>query len=239
MVCATAPDRPAAIAIALAVVADALRLGIRSRHPAGERPVPAVVRRLEEHRLPELIVAAVARDPDVSRAAAAPGRFPGHFADARLPADLRLARPQLVTERAAFWLVLEQRNGHLKDHGLASGYASIITVAGSEPSPGGLGPSTAIRAKCADGGGGGQGKHRMGLSNGGPDTRSGLAVFLAERPVRLSGKFLSPAGNCSGPVIDAPCVSSSGSGSGTTHASGDLPTVTCPSRRRSTNRADG
>ena len=27
----------------------------------------------------------------------------------------------------------------------------------------------------------------------GPDTRSGLAVSLAGQPVRLSGKFLSPA----------------------------------------------
>ena len=67
-------------------------------HPAGERPVPAVVRRLVEHRLPELVVAAVAGDPDVAHAAAAPGRFPGRLADARFPAHLRLARPQLVTE---------------------------------------------------------------------------------------------------------------------------------------------
>ena len=29
----------------------------------------------------------------------------------------------------------------------------------------------------------------MGLGNGGPDARSGLAVSLAEQPVRLSGKF--------------------------------------------------
>ena len=35
--------------------------------------MPAVVRRFEEHRLPELVVAAVARDPDVSHAAAAAG----------------------------------------------------------------------------------------------------------------------------------------------------------------------
>jgi len=83
-----APDRPAAVAVALAVAAAALRVGIRSRHPAGERPVPAVVRRLEEHRLPELVVAAVAHDPDVSHAA--PGRFPGRCADARRPTHLRL-----------------------------------------------------------------------------------------------------------------------------------------------------
>jgi hypothetical protein len=36
-----------------------------------------------------------------------------------------------------------------------------------------------IRAGCADRDGGGQHKHRMGLRDGGPDTRSGLAVSLA------------------------------------------------------------
>jgi hypothetical protein len=92
--------------------------------------VPAVVRRVEEHRLPELVVAAVAGDPDVSHAAPAPGRFPGRCADAGLPAHLRLAGPQLVTERAALWLVPEQRNEHLNDHARTSGYASMIIVAG-------------------------------------------------------------------------------------------------------------
>ena len=33
----------------------------------------------------------------------------------------------------------------------------------------------------------------MGLGDGGPCARSGLAVSLAEQPVRLSGKLLSPA----------------------------------------------
>jgi hypothetical protein len=88
--------------------------------------VPAVVWRLEEHRLPELVVAAVARDPDVSHAAAAPGRFPGWLAEARCPAHLRLAWPRLVTERAVLWLVLEQRNGHLDDHALTSRYESMV-----------------------------------------------------------------------------------------------------------------
>jgi hypothetical protein len=92
------------------------------------RPVPAVVRRLEEHRLPELVVAPVARDCYVSHAAAAPGGLPGRLADARLPAHLRLAGPQLVTERAALWLVLEQRSGHLDDHALTSLIASTITA---------------------------------------------------------------------------------------------------------------
>ena len=61
----------------------------------------------------------------------------------------------------------------------------MITVA--------VGPGAVIRAGCADRGGGGQGKHRMGLGDSGPDTRGGLAVSLAEQPVRLSGKFLGTA----------------------------------------------
>ena len=66
----------------------------------------------------------------------------------------------------------------------------MIAAAGSEPGPGGVGPGAVIRAGCADRGGGGESKHRMGLGHGGPNARSGLAVFLAEQPVRLSGKFL-------------------------------------------------
>jgi hypothetical protein len=53
-------------------------------------------------------MAAVAGDADVSRAAAALGGFPGRLADARLPAQLRLAGPQLMTEWAALRLILEQ-----------------------------------------------------------------------------------------------------------------------------------
>ena len=67
--------------------------------------------------------------------------FPGRCADARLPAHLRLAGPELVTERAGFRLVLEQRNGHLNDHAQTSRHASIITAAGSEPGPSGIGPA--------------------------------------------------------------------------------------------------
>jgi hypothetical protein len=99
-----------------------------SGHPAGERLVPAVVRRLEEYRLPELVVAAVAGDADVPHAAAARGGFPGWFAHARRPAHLCLARPQLVTERAGFGLVLEQGSRHLNDHARTSLYESMITV---------------------------------------------------------------------------------------------------------------
>ena len=107
-----------------------LRIG--SGHPAGERPVPAVVRRLEEHRLPELLMAAVARDSDVSHAAAAPGRLPGRLAEARGPAHLRLAGPQPVTERTGFRLVLEQRNGHLNDHCLTGCHESMTIVTCTE-----------------------------------------------------------------------------------------------------------
>ena len=42
-------------------------------------------------------------------------------------------------------------------------------------------------------GGRGQGQYCMGLGHGGPGARGGLAVSLAERPVRLSGKFLGTA----------------------------------------------
>jgi hypothetical protein len=90
--------------------------------------VPAVVRRFKEHRLPELVVAAVARDSDVSHAAAALGSLLGRLAEARRPAHLRLAGPQLMTERTGFRLILEQRSGHLNDHALTSCYESMIIV---------------------------------------------------------------------------------------------------------------
>ena len=69
----------------------------------------------------------------------------------------------------------------------------MITAAGSEPGPGGIGPGAVIRAGCADRGGGGQSKDRMGLGSGGPGTRGGLAVSLAEQFMRLSGEFLGTA----------------------------------------------
>ena len=52
-----------------------------------------------------------------------------------------------------------------------------------------------IHTGCADRGGGGQGKHRMGLGDGGPCARAGLAVSLAGQPVRFCGKFFGAAGN--------------------------------------------
>ena len=151
--------------------------------------MPAIVRGLVERRLPQLTVAGSAGDHRVPHAPPACRGFPGRPADARLPAHLRLARPQLVTERAAFRLVLEQRNGHLDDHARTSRSTSMITAGRSEPGPGGVGPDPGLRAGRTDRGGGGQGQHRVGLGNGGPDGGSGLAVSLAEQPVRLSGKF--------------------------------------------------
>ena len=57
----------------------------------------------------------------------------------------------------------------------------MITVAGSERGPGSVGPGAVIRIGCADCGGGAKSKHRMGPGNGGPDSRRGLAVSLAEK----------------------------------------------------------
>ena len=65
----------------------------------------------------------------------------------------------------------------------------MITAAGSGPGPGSVGPGAVIRTRCAGRGGGGQDGHRMGLGDGGPDARSGLAVCLAGQPVRLRSKF--------------------------------------------------
>ena len=167
----------------------------------------------------------------MAHAAAAPSRLPGRLADARCPAHLRLAGPQLVSERAALWFVLEQKNRHLDDHVRTSRYASMITAAGSEPGPGGVGPGAVICTGCADGGGGGQSKHRMGLSHGGPGTRGGLAVSLAEQPVRLGGKFLSAqlmlwsAHRCS------TCLVVLALGVIPRTPPGELPPVACPQRQ--------
>jgi hypothetical protein len=98
--------------VAAVAVTRVVTAGGRVRHPAAQGLVPAVVRRLEEDRLPELVVAAVAGDHDVAHAAAAPGGFAGRLAQARLPAHLRPAGPQLVTERAVLGLVLEHRDGY-------------------------------------------------------------------------------------------------------------------------------
>jgi hypothetical protein len=102
--------------------------------------VPAVVRRFEEHGLSELVVATAARDPDVSDAAAAPGSLPGQLAEARCPAHLCIARPQMVTEQPGNRLVFEQGSRHLSDHALTACHESMIFVTCmedrcQEPSP--------------------------------------------------------------------------------------------------------
>jgi hypothetical protein len=94
--------------------------------------MPAVMRRFKEHRLPELVVAAVARDPDVSHTATTRGSLPDRLAEARCPAHLRLAWPQLVTERTGFRLILEQRNGHPNDHGVTGCHESMIIATCTE-----------------------------------------------------------------------------------------------------------
>jgi hypothetical protein len=82
-------------------------------NPAAKRPVMAgVVRRLIEDRLPQLVVAAVARHAGMAHAPAAPGSLLCRLTYARLPAHLRLSGPQLMAERAVFWLALEQQDGH-------------------------------------------------------------------------------------------------------------------------------
>ena len=71
-----------------------------------------VVRRFVEHRLSELVVAGVAGYSHVSHTPATLGSLLSWHADARLPAHLSPARPELMTERAALRLVLEQGSGH-------------------------------------------------------------------------------------------------------------------------------
>ena len=68
------------------------------------------MRGLVERRVPELLVAGLARHPHMAHAPATLGTFPGWRADTGLPADARHAGPQPVTERASFWLVFENRN---------------------------------------------------------------------------------------------------------------------------------
>ena len=193
--------------------------------------MPAVVRRLEEHCLPELVVAAVACDPDVSHAAAAPGGFPGRLADARRPAHLRLAGPQLVTERAAHWLVLEQGNGHLNDHARTSRYASIITAARMRTAPRRRRPRRGYphRMRRPQWQRPGQAPHGSGRRQPRrpqwPGRLPGLAACAPQRQVP------QPGGNA---LVRSLLLHSSrpGSGSDTTHAPGEFPYGSCPPRRR-------
>lgn len=70
------------------------------------------MRRLIEHRPPELVIAGITGDSHVSHTPATHGSLARWRADAGHPAHLTLTRPELMTERAALGLVLEQGNGH-------------------------------------------------------------------------------------------------------------------------------
>jgi hypothetical protein len=70
------------------------------------------MRRLVERGVPELLMTGLTGDPDVPHAPASLGSLPGRPADAGLPTDLGHPGPQLVTERAAFRLVFENRYRH-------------------------------------------------------------------------------------------------------------------------------
>ena len=104
----------------------------------------------------------------------------------------------------------------------------MITAAGSEPGPGGIGPGAAIRTGCADRGGRGQGQHRMGLGHGGPAARGGPTISLAEQPVRLSGEFPGRGGNAQVRSSLLHLSRRPGSESDTTHVPGDRPGGSMP-----------
>ena len=80
--------------------------------PAGQRTVAEIVRWLEKYGPPQLVMAAVAGDPDVSHPASALGSLACWRADAGLPAHLSLARPERMAERAVLRLVIEHGDGH-------------------------------------------------------------------------------------------------------------------------------
>ena len=67
---------------------------------------------LIEDRGPRLVLACPARQPQVPHPPAAGCRLPRRPAQTRGPRDLHPARGQLVTERAAFRAMLEQRRRH-------------------------------------------------------------------------------------------------------------------------------
>ncbi len=179
--------------------------------------MPAVVRRLEEHRLPELVVAAVAGDPDVSHAAA-PGRFPWPVRKCRA-ASSPAPCPATAGDRTGSTAACSRTEKRTPKRSCpdqrlcANDHRGRIRTWSRQRRLGAV-----IRTGRADRGGGGQGKHRMGLGHGGPDARSGLAVSLIEQSVRLSGKFPGRGGNALVRSSMLPSSRRPCSGSDTTHA---------------------
>src|SRR5579864_4229895 len=74
---------------------------------------PGVMRRFIERGPPGLVVASVARHPEVPHAAAALAGLPRRRADAGPPPHLPHARPQFMAERAVPRLMFEQGYGHM------------------------------------------------------------------------------------------------------------------------------
>src|SRR5579862_673353 len=76
------------------------------------RPASGVMRRFVERGPPGLVVASVARHPEVPHAAPALAGLQSGRADAGPPPHLPHARPQLMAERAVPGLMFEQGYGH-------------------------------------------------------------------------------------------------------------------------------
>jgi hypothetical protein len=76
-------------------------------------PLGYVMSGLVEHRRPSLVLALETVKTDVPHPATAIGGFLRRLADAGRPADLNAAGNQFVTERAAFRMMLEQRDRHV------------------------------------------------------------------------------------------------------------------------------
>jgi hypothetical protein len=86
-----APGRYAAVAVARAIVSDALRQ--QAPHPASKPSMTAAARGLSEPPLPNLVMAGCAGDPHVTHAPAALDSLPGSLAVAgRGFAKLKLRR---------------------------------------------------------------------------------------------------------------------------------------------------
>ena len=83
MATVNAPSRYAAVAVARAIISDALKQ--QAPRPASKPAMTAVTRGLSEHPLPDLVMADCAGDPHATHAPAAPGSLPGSHAAAGSP----------------------------------------------------------------------------------------------------------------------------------------------------------